>query len=155
MVIGKWQTLFTAKSRVKKFWSKSKGPKLDKTKSLSQPNLADLTNELRPITMYEMSLGYSIDGKSMFLSSVTLDPPFTFLTAYWTIPLASFNQKLCTTGFMDGYGPASPVLESSFKCDALRRTFLSRMHGQTLHVSNWLARCCWSDLWPLTFVSAL
>ena len=61
--------LLTAKSRVKKFWSKGKNSsKLNgdnKPLSLSQPNLAALDRdaEVKPITMYEMSVGHSIDGK--------------------------------------------------------------------------------------------
>ena len=60
--------LLTAKSRAKKFWNKGKSSKLssgNKQLSLSQPNLAalDPDAEVKPITMYEMSLGHSVDGK--------------------------------------------------------------------------------------------
>ena len=63
--------LLAAKSRVKKFWSKGKtSGKLssdNKPLSLSQPNLAALDRdaEVKPITMYEMSVGHSIDGNNI------------------------------------------------------------------------------------------
>ncbi|XP_067950717.1 protein shank-like isoform X2 [Watersipora subatra] len=63
-----------AKSRVKKFWSKGKGSgKLSDNKqlSLSQPNLAALDRdaEVKPITMYEMSLGHSVDDEGRALQA--------------------------------------------------------------------------------------
>ncbi|KAF6028527.1 hypothetical protein EB796_013157 [Bugula neritina] len=61
--------MLAAKSRVKKFWNKGKtNSKLNadnKPLSLSQPNLAALDRdaEVKPITMYEMSIGHSLEGK--------------------------------------------------------------------------------------------
>ncbi|KAF6025197.1 hypothetical protein EB796_016508 [Bugula neritina] len=67
--ISKSESRKPAKSRVKKFWNKGKtNSKLNadnKPLSLSQPNLAALDRdaEVKPITMYEMSIGHSLEGK--------------------------------------------------------------------------------------------
>lgn len=69
--------LILAKSRVKKFWNKGKSNgKLSgkKSLSLSQPNLAalDPSAEIKPITMYEMRVGHSVDGKISVIRSFSI-----------------------------------------------------------------------------------